>query len=239
MPDCIAGGLDIIRKYSAGSVLVPFWFRLLLVLFARAFCPLVPSSVHFRSLSINVPNDTSLFDHQSVLLACAAGDRRALERLYAEESRYLLGVALRIVRQRALAEDVLHSAFINIWTRAASFDPERGSARGWIFSIVRHQALDTVRASQHDLFDDLATDESAAGEGDGNDVFACSIELQASLGKLERCLPLLDEKKRISIVYAYVDGCSHSEIADRLKAPLGSVKAWIKRGLAALRECMK
>lgn len=187
---------------------------------------------------INVPYDTSLFDHQSALLACAAGDRRALEHLYAEESRYLLGVALRIVRQRTLAEDVLHDAFVSIWTRAGSFDPERGSAKGWMYSVVRHQALDMVRAAQRDNLSEVAVEDIASGEGEDDSSASCSIELHASLGKLDQCLTLLDEKKRISIVYAYVDGCSHSEIAERLKAPLGSVKAWIKRGLAALRECM-
>lgn len=192
------------------------------------------SGVHIS----NVPNDTSLFDHQSALLACAAGDRRALQRLYAEEGRYLLGVALRIVRQRALAEDVLHDAFVNIWTRAGSFDPERGSARGWMYSVVRHQALDSVRASQREDLSDMATDDIATDDGDDNSPVSCPIELQASLGKLDECLALLDESKRASIVHAYVDGCSHREIAERLQAPLGSVKAWIKRGLAALRECM-
>ena len=184
-----------------------------------------------------MPYNTSLFDHQSALLACAAGDRRALERLYAEESRYLLGVALRIVRKRALAEDVLHDAFVSIWTRAGSFDPERGSAKGWMYSVVRHQALDAVRAAQRDNLDETEVEEIAADEGEDHSG-SCPIELHASLGKLDQCLTLLDEKKRVSIVYAYVDGCSHSEIAERLKAPLGSVKAWIKRGLAALRECM-
>ena len=64
------------------------------------------------------------------------------------------------------------------------------------------------------------------------------FELNASLGQLQDCLSRLDSAKRNSILCAYVDGCSHSEIAQRLNAPLGSVKAWVKRGLAALRECM-
>jgi RNA polymerase sigma factor (sigma-70 family) len=66
-------------------------------------------------------------------------------------SRYLLGVALRIVRDRALAEDVLHDAFLNLWNRAASFDPARGAARGWIYTVVRHTALNRIRAMQHEV----------------------------------------------------------------------------------------
>lgn len=188
---------------------------------------------------IILPNDSSFFDYEAILSACAAGDRHALRRLYEEESRHLLGVAMRIVRQRQWAEDVLHDAFVSIWTRAGSFDPQRGSGRGWIYTVVRHQALNQIRASQHEVLADDDTLDAAWQEdqGDGNDA-SHAMELQASLGKLNECLAHLNDVKRASIVYAYVDGCSHSEIAERLKAPLGSVKAWIKRGLASLRECM-
>jgi len=185
-----------------------------------------------------LPTELSSFDYEAALRACAAGDRHALQRLYEQDGRYLLGVALRIVRQRQLAEDVLHDAFVNIWTRAAGFDPQRGAGRGWIYSIVRHQALNRMRAMQHEVaVDDDALDALSESEGNLDDV-SHAFELQASLGKLHDCLSHLNDVKRASIVYAYVDGCSHSEIAERLKAPLGSVKAWIKRGLASLRECM-
>ena len=183
-----------------------------------------------------MPTASTSFDYEAHLSACAGGDRQALQRLYQHESRYLLGVALRIVRQRQLAEDVLHDAFVNIWSRAASFDPARGSGRGWIYSVVRHQALNRVRATRNEVVLD-EDDFVAWQEGEGNEP-AHAMELQASLGKLNDCLAHLTDVKRASIVYAYVDGCSHSEIAERLKAPLGSVKAWIKRGLASLRECM-
>lgn len=184
----------------------------------------------------------SLFDHNAALQACAAGERAALQRLYQHESRYLLGVALRIVRDRQLAEDVLHDAFISIWSRAASFDPARGSGRGWIYTVVRHQALNLMRSREHEVGADEDTVEALLHDNpaladagrDADDAF----ELQASMGKLNDCLAHLDPAKRSSILHAYVDGCSHSEIAQRLKAPLGSVKAWIKRGLGALRECM-
>jgi RNA polymerase sigma factor (sigma-70 family) len=181
--------------------------------------------------------DSTSFDYDAVLHACAAGERPALQRLYQQESRYLLGVALRIVRERQLAEDVLHDAFISIWTRAASFDARRGAGRGWIYSVVRHQALNLMRAREHEISADEDTVETLLHNGAAQDAGE-AFELQASMGKLNDCLAHLDQAKRSSILYAYVDGCSHSEIAQRLKSPLGSVKAWIKRGLSALRECM-
>ena len=185
-----------------------------------------------------MPDDIPSFDYEAALGACAAGDRQALQRLYQNDARYLLGVALRIVRHRALAEDVLHDAFVSIWTRASSFDPQRGAAKGWIYSVVRHCALNHVRTSQHELLAGDALDDIADGQGGDDHAGSHAMERRASLGKLDDCLAHLNDVKRASIVYAYVDGCTHSEIAARLQAPLGSVKAWIKRGLAALRECM-
>lgn len=179
------------------------------------------------------------FDHDAALSACARGDRAALRRLYEREGRYLLGVALRIVRDRATAEDVLHDAFMNIWTRAASFDASRGAGRGWMYGIVRHRALDAVRAgartvsADEDDMDALQSDDAPAAP-DMAEAFA----LRADLGRLDDCLARLDTPKRNCVLYAYLDGCTHPEIAERLGAPLGSVKAWIRRGLASLRECL-
>jgi RNA polymerase sigma factor (sigma-70 family) len=178
----------------------------------------------------------NFFDYDAALLACARGDQQALQRIYAQDGKRLLGVALRIVRQRALAEDVVHDAFVQIWRKAASFDAARGEGRGWIYSIVRYQALNLVRDRQHEVYTDEDTVEAldAAQEHNAHDPYETSV----NLGKLDHCLSHLDDTKRHCLVYAYVDGCSHSEIATRMKSPVGSVKAWIKRGLAALRECM-
>lgn len=210
----------------------------MLAIIDAAFVRHAPSIGRPDHINITIlPNASSSFDYEAALRACAAGDRLALQSLYREDGRYLLGVALRIVRQRQLAEDVLHDAFVSIWTRAGSFDSQRGSGRGWIYSVVRHQALNQIRATQKEVAADDDALEAAWQEDHGDDV-SHKMELQASLGKLNDCLAHLNEVKRASIVYAYVDGCSHSEIAERLKAPLGSVKAWIKRGLASLRECM-
>ncbi|USX13499.1 sigma-70 family RNA polymerase sigma factor [Oxalobacteraceae bacterium OTU3CAMAD1] len=183
-----------------------------------------------------MPNAPDGFDYDAALHACAKGDQRALQRLYEQDGRHLLGVALRIVRRRDVAEDVLHDAFVSIWQKAASFDPQRGAARGWIFTVVRHQALNTLRSREREVY--AEADTLDALQEDRTDTVAEQFELQASMGRLNDCLGHLDSAKRNSIVCAYVDGCSHSEIATRLNAPLGTVKAWLKRGLAALRECM-
>jgi RNA polymerase sigma factor (sigma-70 family) len=179
------------------------------------------------------------FDHDAALAACARGDQAALRRLYEHEGRYLLGVALRIVRDRATAEDVLHDAFMNIWTRASTFDARRGNGRGWMYGIVRHRALDAVRATartvsaDEDQMDALQADDAPAAP-DMAEAFA----VRADLGRLDDCLSRLDTPKRNCVLYAYLDGCTHNEIAERVGAPLGSVKAWIRRGLASLRECL-
>ncbi|MDL2186100.1 sigma-70 family RNA polymerase sigma factor [Pseudomonas sp. ChxA] len=171
-----------------------------------------------------------LFDYEACLAACARGDRRALRQLYAEDSSRLLGVALRIVRDKALAEDVVHDAFIKLWRGAGSFDPSRGSARGWVFSITRHLALNAVRNHSREVALSDEHEQVAAAHD--------SFEFSAREGQVYRCLEQLDPTRRTCILHAYVDGYSHSEIARKLDTPLGTVKAWIKRSLVALRECM-
>jgi RNA polymerase sigma factor (sigma-70 family) len=177
------------------------------------------------------------FDYEAALAACARGDQRALHSIYEREGRRLLGVALRIVRRRQLAEDVLHDAFLAIWTRSRSFDPSRGAGRGWVYSIVRHQALDVVRGSGREVQADAETLD-ALDAIDKETGLVDAFEQRQDMGRLHDCLVGLDDAKRDSILYAYVDGCTHAEIAARMHSPLGTIKAWIKRGLSALKECM-
>lgn len=171
-----------------------------------------------------------LFDYKACLAACSRGDQRALRQLYAQDSSRLLGVALRITRDKALAEDIVHDAFIKIWRGAGSFDSSRGSARGWVFSVTRHLALNVVRTH----YREVALSEEHEHVAAANDTF----EFSARSGQVYNCLEQLDPTRRACILHAYVDGYTHSEIAQTLNTPLGTVKAWIKRSLAALRECM-
>nr|WP_315241846.1 sigma-70 family RNA polymerase sigma factor [uncultured Albidiferax sp.] len=180
------------------------------------------------------------FDYERALQGCARGERQALQDIYRQDSRHLLGVALRIVRQRQQAEDVVHDAFMNIWTQAASFDAQRGSGRGWIYSVVRNLALNAVRNGAREVPVDEETAEALDAQNSlqAHAEIADAFDLRVSLGKLNDCLARLEPARRNCILYAYVDGCSHGEIAERTQTPLGTVKAWIKRSMGSLRECM-
>jgi RNA polymerase sigma-70 factor (ECF subfamily) len=174
------------------------------------------------------------FDYEAALAACAGGDRDALRALYDREARRLMGVTLRIVRQRQVAEEVLQEAFLQIWRAAGTFDAARGSGRGWIYTVVRHRALQEVRKDGREVnvaiedIENLADDrQSAAADPQSIDA-----------AELERCLARLEPQKRACIVHAFVEGYTHEQIAARLDTPLGTVKSWVRRGLLALKECL-
>ncbi|MDQ2823659.1 MAG: sigma-70 family RNA polymerase sigma factor [Pseudomonadota bacterium] len=187
-----------------------------------------------------MPDYLNGFDYDAELAACAAGDQSALRRLYDQEGARLLGVARRIVRDTALAEDIVHDAFIKIWTGAGSFDPLRGAARGWLYTVTRHLALNAVRDNAREIGVDDATavaldaHASMAQWADATDSFAW----QASPGQIAICMEQLEPVRRNCLLHAYVDGLSHREIAERVAAPAGTVKSWIKRSLASLKLCL-
>jgi RNA polymerase sigma-70 factor (ECF subfamily) len=186
------------------------------------------------------PNPTD-FDYESALAACAKGQGVALQRLYEQESPRLLGVVQRIVRDRPLAEDIVHDAFVNIWNRAASFDPLRGQGRGWIYAIARNLALNSLRDnSRQDAVDPetleaLNMEESLQAWRDSKDAFAW----EDTADRMHICFEMLEPIRRNCLLHAYVDGFTHTQIAEHIGAPLGTVKAWIKRSLLNLRECLQ
>ncbi len=178
------------------------------------------------------------FDHEAAILAIARGERFALRALYVQESRWLLGVAQRIVRERALAEDVLHDAFVQIWQHAGTYRPDAGSARGWVYTVVRHQAIKAVRDQRQEA---MAPEEVAA-LGDSAQMQHDHAEEARARGldaaSVERCLQRLDDTQRHCVVSAFVEGHSHEHIAAALQRPVGTVKSWIRRSLVALKACL-
>lgn len=174
-------------------------------------------------------------DHGALLRRCAAGDRAALKALYDAEAAAMIGIAARIVRRRDLAEEVVQDAFVQIWRKAASYDAALGPGRAWVFAIVRNRALNVIRdGRREELAEAEDLDLMREASSDHEDVF----ERLADNSALRRCLQRLDRARRASLLLAYVGGYSHGEIAGRLGVPLGTVKAWIRRSLLSLKECM-
>lgn len=174
------------------------------------------------------------FDHAAALEACARGERFALRAIYERESRWLLAVAQRIVRDREVARDVVQDAFLQIWQRASTYQRAFGSARGWIYTVVRHRALDVARKAGREI--NVGEDLDAAADAGALAEAGASHEADAT--SLQRCLETLDEQRRRCVVLAFVDGYTQDQIAQKMSAPLGTVKSWIRRGLLALKECL-
>lgn len=169
-----------------------------------------------------------------VLRACAARERRALRRLYDLMAAQMLASMLRILKRRALAEEALQDVFVSIWQRASQFESGRGSARIWLMAIARHRAIDVLRSERAELFRDADLEQLPALESPGDWSSA-----GRSAAALARCFAELSGEQRRGIELAFVNGYSHADIARATGEPLGTIKSWIRRGLASLRQCLE
>ena len=170
-------------------------------------------------------------DHAALIKSCAAGDRPALQQLMSAEGGRMLGVARRMLRRVDLAEDAVQESLVLIWRRAHQFDESRGSAKGWIYTILRNRCLTMLRREDCEVPD-------AMDEPPEQVVLDTAYDRLGDTTDLRRCLDGLDPETRQAILSSYVLGHSHGEIAGRMAAPLGSVKSRVRRGLLKLRECL-
>jgi RNA polymerase sigma-70 factor (ECF subfamily) len=164
----------------------------------------------------------------------------ALRELYELTSSKLYGVALRVVPNRDWAEDVLQEAYLNIWRIAADYRAALSPPMAWMGVIVRSRALDFLRRRASERADaglelDEAIMETVAGDA-ADPMDATQVSQQARA--LHECLARLEVRQREVVSLAYLRDLSHSELAQQLKLPLGTVKTWIRRGLDQLRGCM-
>ena len=170
----------------------------------------------------------------------SADGEAALRELYDLTSSKLYGVALRVVSNRDWAEDVLQDAYLNIWRIAADYRTALSPPMAWMGVIVRSRALDFLRrrASQRAdaalQLDDAINDTVAGDSPNPMDTSQASQQAWA----LHECLRKLEARQREVVSLAYLRDLSHSELAEQLKLPLGTVKTWIRRGLEQLRGCM-
>ncbi|WCM94656.1 sigma-70 family RNA polymerase sigma factor [Acidovorax sp. NCPPB 2350] len=170
----------------------------------------------------------------------AGRDDAALKRLYDQTSSRLFGVALRVLRNREWAEDVLQEAYLTIWRVAASYRETLSPPMAWMGLIVRSRALDHLRrrtADRAQLTQEF-DDEMAQSLRDDDPTPADITQASQEAAALHQCLGRLESRQREVVSLAYLRDMSHGELATQLSLPLGTVKTWIRRSLEKLRECM-
>lgn len=179
-------------------------------------------------------NFASLSD-RGVMALVARGDQSALGELYDRYGAVAHSLALRVIRDRELAEDVVQEAFVTLWKSASSYDPERAKPSTWILTLVHRRAVDMVRHSARRRATPLepGVAEAIAAEGDeaGSRVWGSIV--RERIGKALKRLP---DEMREAIELAYFEGYSQSELSELLNVPLGTVKTRTFRGLSLLRE---
>jgi RNA polymerase sigma-70 factor (ECF subfamily) len=179
---------------------------------------------------------------QSDLARVALGDRLAFKRVYQATSAHLFGIALRMLNRRDLAEDVLQEAFVNVWHHAGSYQAAASQPMTWLISIVRNKALDHLRASARRPTESLdeTDDQGAAHEIADERPNPMQLLLAAADAmRIRACMDGLDAAHRQCLALAYYHGLSHSEVAEHIGSPIGSVKAWVRRGLERLKKCLQ
>lgn len=167
----------------------------------------------------------------------ARGDRAAFDSLYSAVSGQLFGLCIRVLRDRALAEDALQEAWVRIWNNASGYRRTGASPMAWLVTLTRNVAIDRLRAERAAATsgaDDLTAMPVAADDPGPERVMLARAELR----RLADCLGELPEDRGRAIRGAYLDGASYAELAARFAVPLNTMRSWLRRGLIALKECM-
>lgn len=171
-----------------------------------------------------------------LLRLIADGDVRAIGELYDRYSPTLFPIALRILRERSEAEDVLHDAFVAVSERASQYTADRGSVIAWLVTLVRNLSIDRTRRQNRrgTLAREILPHEPPASVRDPERLTSEASERE----KIRRALSSLPEAQRQTLEVAFFEGLSYPEIAARENVPLGTIKSRAARALAALREAL-
>jgi RNA polymerase sigma factor (sigma-70 family) len=188
-------------------------------------------------------------DLSRLLARSGLGDRAAFATLYERTSSHLFAVVLRINRDRAQAEDILQEVYVNVWRAASSFDAAQSQPLTWLTSIARNRAIDSLRRLQTQPQMRAGGAPSDGRESEDEDVYeTVADDAPGPLDLLSRaaearllgaCMDQLSPAQRQSVALAFFQGLSHAEIAAQMRQPLGTIKSWLRRSLAALKSCLQ
>lgn len=172
----------------------------------------------------------------TLLARSSRGDEAAFAELYDLTSSKVFGLARRVVRDPAQAEEVAQEAYLEIWRQAARFDAARGSALAWMLTIVHRRAVDRVRSAESAQQRDRRY--AAVGDGPAYDVVDEAVTANLEQARVRRALETLTDVQREAVTLAYYGGYTHREVSDLLGVPLGTVKTRMRDGLIRLRDTL-
>jgi RNA polymerase sigma-70 factor (ECF subfamily) len=176
------------------------------------------------------PSDVDL-----LLGRVARGDAQAFEKLYDELSAVVFGLARRVVRDPARAEDVTQEVFLEVWRKAARFDSSLGKAKTWVLTIAHRRAVDAVRRSESQK----RQDQHGAPDEVSHDQPADNLIQTEEHGAVRRCMDTLTDLQLESVRLAYFNGYTYNEVATVLDKPLPTIKTRMRDGLIRLRDCLE
>ena len=185
----------------------------------------------------------STIDQQQLktwLVAVARKDSAAFRALYDATSPKLFGFALRILRKREWAEEALQESFVSVWNNAAGYQAQLAAPMTWMSTIVRNKAFDLLRRLDATVEIDAETfDKEVMAALESTDPTPLeALQLSADSKAMARCFAQLEGWHRQAIALAFYHDLSHSEVAQQMHLPIGTVKTWIRRGLERLRLCL-
>lgn len=174
-------------------------------------------------------------DITKLIVRVAMRDRAAFDLLYRHTSAKLFGVCLRVLRDRAEAEEALQEVYVKVWTKADRFAVSDLSPISWLVAVARNHSIDRLRSRRQaaadideaaEVVDERPTPEALAVSGGEQELIA-------------RCMDELEADRAAAVRGAYVNGDSYAELAERFSVPLNTMRTWLRRSLLKLRECME
>ena len=177
-----------------------------------------------------------------LLRGVGARDQSALAALYQRTSAKLYGICLRVLGSESEAQDVLQEVYVTVWSKASQYDAGRASPMTWLSVMARNKAIDSLRAGKAERASTVALDD----DDGSHDVPADAAQQPQQLlddsllkGRIADCMGTLHPSQRQALALAYYRGMVHTDIAEALNAPLGTAKAWVRRGLDKLKDCLE